>query len=365
MITAVLVDDERPSLKELEYLLRDYPDITVTGMFTDPVDALENIAKTKPSVVFLDIDMPRLRGIDAASEILSRSPRTDIVFVTAYDLFAIDAFDLQALDYILKPIDKSRFKKTVERIAKNNPEEPAEGSRAFKIKCFGKFQAGWSDEDPIKWRSEKTRELFVYLLFNRQRSLSKDELLDVLWAEDAPEKAIRQLYNGIYYIRKALEANGVDRRVMSVNNDYKVVLGQVDFDVERFMGLSKELKNLSIEELQEIDRLYSDDYLSGEDYMWPVFERERLSSLYLQNLVILSQKYIENGEFEHSEDVLLKAFNKYPFEEILTEKLLEIYCLKNYKYKAIKHFEVFSGIMKKELNINPNEKIRKLYLSIL
>ncbi len=365
MITAVLVDDERPSLKELEYLLKDYPNITVTGMFTDPVDALENIAVTRPSVVFLDIDMPRLKGVDAAAEILSRSPRTDIVFVTAYDQYAIDAFDLQALDYILKPIDKLRFRKTVERIVKNNPEEPEETPRAFKIKCFGKFQAGWSGEDPIKWRSEKTRELFVFLLFNRERSLSKDELLDVLWAEDAPERAIRQLYNGIYYIRKALEANGVDREVVSVNNDYNVVLGQVDFDVERFQALTKELKNLSIEELMEIDRLYSGDYLSGEDYLWPAFERERLSSLYLHSLIRLSEKYIENSEFDHAEDVLLKAFNKFPFEELITERLLEIYRLKNSKYKAIKHFEMFSELMKKELNINPNEKIKKLYLSIL
>lgn len=365
MITAVLIDDERPSLKELEFLLKDYPEIAVTGRFTDPEEALTYISETKPDAVFLDINMPQLKGIDAAAMILSGSPGTGIVFVTAYDQYAVDAFDLHALDYILKPIDKMRLKKTVERIVKSNSSKRKENSKVFKIKCFGKFQAGWSGQEPIKWRTEKTKELFAFLLFNRGRSLSKDELLERLWTDDIPEKAIRQLYNGIYHIRKALETSGADSSVIRVDNDYNVVLDQADLDIERFCFLTKDLSALSIGELKETVELYTDDFLRGEDYLWPDFERERLSSLYLQSLLRLAERYEENAESGNAEEVLLKAFNKFPFEELVTERLMELYCLNNNKYKAIKHFELFSDLLKKELNIMPNEKIRQLYLSNL
>lgn len=364
MINAILIDDERPSLRELEFLLKEYSELNIIGLFTNPFEALENIRQLKPQVVFLDINMPQLRGIDAASKILDDSPKTNIIFVTAFDQYAIEAFELHALDYILKPISKSRFRKTIERLISNNPVHQQVNSKKLQIKCFGRFQVNWDNQDPIKWRAEKTKELFAFLLLNHGRNMSKDELLDKLWTEDDPEKAIRQLYNGIYYIRKAIEGYGIDRELININSNYSIQLGTVDYDVENFCNKFNNSRNESLEELKEIEALYVEDYLHGDDYTWSNIERERLSKMYYQCLIKLSDKYIERRQWDDAEDTLLKAYYQNPYEETSTEKLMELYYITGDRHKAIKHFHSFSCLMKNELDVNPNEKLQKLYKSI-
>jgi two-component SAPR family response regulator len=171
MIKAVLVDDENPALRVLEHLLKAYPEITIAGMYTNPLKAVEEIGRLKPEAVFLDINMPQLRGIDAASMILDASPGTDIVFVTAYDQYAIEAFELNALDYLLKPVTPDRLKKTVERLMKRKPAPRESVARRLRIKCLGRFQVAWEDREPIKWRAEKTWEIFEFLLHNQGRDI--------------------------------------------------------------------------------------------------------------------------------------------------------------------------------------------------
>jgi len=166
MITAVLVDDMRPALRELEFLLKKYPEISISGMYTDPLAAIEKIGEMKPQVVFLDINMPQLKGIDAGSRILDLSPETDIVFVTAYDQYAVEAFEVHAMDYLLKPVAEKRLEKTVVRLQKKFSKAKEKHSLKLQIRCFGRFQMGWEGREPIKWRTEKARELFTFLLQN-------------------------------------------------------------------------------------------------------------------------------------------------------------------------------------------------------
>lgn len=363
MIKAVLIDDERPALRELEFLLKDYPEISVTGMFTNPLEAIEEMEHLKPQVVFLDINMPCLRGIDAASRILDGNPDTDIIFVTAYDQYAIEAFELHALDYILKPISKARLEKTVERVIKKKPIGGRNNSQRLQIKCFGRFKVGWEEEEPIKWRAEKTKELFAFLLHNEGREMSKDELLDKLWDEDEPEKAIRQLYNGIYYIRKALEEYGIDKSLINIGSNYCLKLGTVDLDTARFCRYVKSSGG-TLEELEEIESLYTGDYLEGEDYPWADFERERLTGLYQQVLIRLSEKYIEKKQLDKAVTALIKAYNKNPYEENITELLLKLYIEIDEKNKAAAHYMAYSKLINEELGIKPHEKLQKLYQSI-
>lgn len=116
MLRTVLVDDEKPALKALEHLLKQYPDIEIVEIFTDASQALELIKKGNIHLLFMDIDMPNLNGIAAAKEIFMNNPFIDIVFVTAYSHFAVEAFELNVSDYIMKPVSPERLNKTIERI---------------------------------------------------------------------------------------------------------------------------------------------------------------------------------------------------------------------------------------------------------
>ncbi|SKC65278.1 LytR/AlgR family response regulator transcription factor [Maledivibacter halophilus] len=109
MINCIVVDDEKPARDELKFLLDNHKDFKVIGEAENGVEALNLILTLEPEVVFCDISMPLLDGIELAKKILSKKIDTYIVYVTAYDEYAIKAFELNAVDYLLKPLKEERF----------------------------------------------------------------------------------------------------------------------------------------------------------------------------------------------------------------------------------------------------------------
>jgi len=113
-LRVLIVDDERPARRALRSLLEKEPDIEVVGEAADGEEALEAINELAPQIVFLDIQMPLLTGLEALQK-LAPARRPEIVFVTAFDEFALRAFDLQAADYIVKPFSDERFRSALDR----------------------------------------------------------------------------------------------------------------------------------------------------------------------------------------------------------------------------------------------------------
>lgn len=123
MAKAVIAEDEALLREELHARLREaWPELEVVAACEDGASALEAIATHKPDVAFLDIRMPGLTGLEVAEAIAETSPATQIVFVTAYNQYAIEAFDRGAVDYLLKPIDPARLATTVDRIRARKPD---------------------------------------------------------------------------------------------------------------------------------------------------------------------------------------------------------------------------------------------------
>ena len=104
MVHALLVDDEQPARERLRRLLAAFDDVEVVGEAEDGEHALERILELRPDVVFLDIQMPGCSGLDLAASM--PAPRPKIVFCTAFEEHAVDAFELHAVDYLLKPITR-------------------------------------------------------------------------------------------------------------------------------------------------------------------------------------------------------------------------------------------------------------------
>ena len=114
MIRALLVDDEALARDRLRRLLAEAPDVEIVGEAADGSEAMERIAELSPTVVFLDIQMPGCTGLEVAAAL--PDPRRHVVFCTAYDQFAIDAFELHAVDYLLKPINRARLAQALDRV---------------------------------------------------------------------------------------------------------------------------------------------------------------------------------------------------------------------------------------------------------
>jgi len=114
-LSALVVDDEQPAREELCYLLSQAGDIDVIGQADNGITALGLLEDLEPDVVVLDVQMPGLTGFEVARQAASRAAPPHIVFVTAFDQYALDAFQVNAVDYLLKPVDPSRLEQALER----------------------------------------------------------------------------------------------------------------------------------------------------------------------------------------------------------------------------------------------------------
>lgn len=114
MIRALIVDDEAPARARLHQMLAVHSDVEIVGEAETGVQAMEQVADLKPTLLLLDIQMPGCSGIDVAACL--PEPRPHIVFCTAHDQHAVDAFELHAIDYLLKPVSRARLNESLERV---------------------------------------------------------------------------------------------------------------------------------------------------------------------------------------------------------------------------------------------------------
>src|SRR5579864_7702189 len=125
-LTTIVVDDEQLACDELSYLLKDFPEVEVIATGSNGLEAVDLIQKLEPELVFLDVHMPGLDGIGAVRRLRERDGELPhFIFVTAYDQHAVEAFRLEALDYLLKPVDKGRLAETIERARRAIQEKRA------------------------------------------------------------------------------------------------------------------------------------------------------------------------------------------------------------------------------------------------
>jgi two-component system, LytTR family, response regulator len=118
-INVIIVDDEKPARDELAFLLKGLPEVTVIGQGKNGVDALALIKEHSPDLVFLDVQMPGLDGFGVLKKLVERKMKMPhVVFATAFDQYAVQAFEVNAVDYVLKPFDKSRIAKAIQRARK-------------------------------------------------------------------------------------------------------------------------------------------------------------------------------------------------------------------------------------------------------
>lgn len=134
-LRVIIVDDEPYAIRELRYLLEEYSDFEICGEGRTREECLKLVAKVQPDVVFLDIELQGENGIDIAKEINRINEDIYIVFATAYSQYAVDAFSVEAFDYILKPFEDERIIEVVERIR-----------RTIEPKSLPGFITAWKED---------------------------------------------------------------------------------------------------------------------------------------------------------------------------------------------------------------------------
>lgn len=150
MMRAVIVDDELVALNYFKQMIKEYEDIEVEQAFTNSVEAMAYLLRNPCDVLFLDIEMPAINGIYLAEQITLVYPNTRICFITAYNEYAVRAFELNAVDYILKPYVKDRLENALDKIRK---QKEGNANLIEKISDEAKYQldiiCGYDDEDMV------------------------------------------------------------------------------------------------------------------------------------------------------------------------------------------------------------------------
>lgn len=152
--TCVIAEDEQLFREALLALLREeWPDLDLVAVCEDGGSALEAIAEHKPDLAFLDIRMPGLTGLEVAAAVTEASPATQVVFVTAYDQYAIQAFERGAVDYLLKPIARERLVATIKRVQSRAgaPSGTQAATIAALLKELGATAPAATAEAPLAW----------------------------------------------------------------------------------------------------------------------------------------------------------------------------------------------------------------------
>ncbi|CAM4158563.1 response regulator [Lederbergia lenta] len=262
----ILVDDEPILLTHLEKLFKDIDGIQLIGMYSNPYQAIEAVLRDKPDVVFLDIEMPEINGIEVAEKIQNNLPLINIVFVTAYSEYAVKAFEINAVDYLLKPLNRNRLLKTVQRFQVNNNSKELPVQTPM-VCCFQSFQFidAQSQKLQVRWRTNKAEELFLFLLHNRQKPIRKEMILDLFWPETEWDRAYTHMYTTIYQIRKALKSANLHIKIKSLGESYILDLNGVKLDVDELeKGINQYpfVNSKTLTYHQNIMALYQGDYLA-------------------------------------------------------------------------------------------------------
>lgn len=157
-IRVMIADDERPARMFLKTILRDFEDVEIVGEAENGAEAIEIIKETKPDLALLDLQMPEATGLDVI-RLLRKTQMPLVAFVTAYDEYAIQAFEVNAIDYLLKPIEKSRLQETIQRAQERLEQADFREVEAEKLKTAAKTydeitQPNFIERIPVKQREE-------------------------------------------------------------------------------------------------------------------------------------------------------------------------------------------------------------------
>ena len=371
MISVILIDRELTALKKLKNSLIKYEDINICGMHTNPSEAINDIEMKKPDAVFLDIENSCMSGIDTAINIQNINMNTEIIFIAEHEGFAVKAFEVEALDYILKPISSERLKKSIIRLRKRVSMKDNMKESALQLKCFGNYHLTKNEmtTESIKWRTNKVKELFAYLILKNGKDVHKSELIEVLFEGVDKKKAQNSLYVTMSYLRKQLEEFGIDRNSILVKENYtlEIASGVCDFvDFDRFLNRysSYEIEYENINNYEKIIKLYKGKFLEEEEYLWAYDIREYIDNKYEEMLISAADYYKKNKNLRKTEKTLLRIIDNNPLSEEGNKRLLELYIDFNKSKLYLKQYERYTTLLREELNVIPEKKYSNHYYSI-
>lgn len=360
MIRVILVDDEQPSLDRLEKQLITGGGVEVTAKFTEPAQALGFLKENKADAAFLDIEMPDMNGLELANRILEVQDIA-IVFITAYQRYAVEAFRLNALDYLLKPVAADRLMEAIRRIAK--PFGVRAECQKFRVSCFGKFRV-YAGEEEIRFRTEKAEELLAFLIDQKGAYVSRNKIIDSLWEEFDADRAIIHFNTTLHYVKKALLTSGVQASIQYERGSYRLDVKSLHCDYLEFCAFEDGRGTVNRENISSYEKaasLYTGEYLSGCDFDWAAGKRLLLEEQFIKLVLDISDYYTGVKMYPEAIKWLKKGLDHEPLHRELNYRLIEALWITHECIMAKKYYDLYCEGLAKRLRQEPDAAFKKLF----
>lgn len=224
ILKAIIVDDEMDSIRMLSIQLKNFPQVKILDTFTSPIAALEAIALTKPDLLFLDIEMPTMNGFELLEKLMPLN--LNIIFVTAYNQFAIKAFRYNALDYLLKPVELTDLEAVINKAEQNTKptqqqlsmlQKQLRGEQVNKIGIPSQTGVTFINLDDILYAEASSNYTNLLMLDKKKLLISKTmkEVQDLL--EESHFLRIHRQY--IINLNHVKQLNKNDCIIIMINGD--------------------------------------------------------------------------------------------------------------------------------------------------
>ncbi|HVF16961.1 MAG TPA: LytTR family DNA-binding domain-containing protein [Steroidobacteraceae bacterium] len=206
-ITAIIVDDEELARRGIELRLAEHTDIRIVAQCVNGREALEAIAREQPQLMFLDIQMPGISGFEVVARIPQESMPI-VVFVTAFDQFALNAFEAQALDYLLKPINESRFRQTIGRVRNliEQREALAHREQLMKLLASTRGTASLDSATLDREQAERAREYAAILPIREDTDTVRVNVASIDWIDAAGDYMCVHADGRTYVLRETMKS---------------------------------------------------------------------------------------------------------------------------------------------------------------
>jgi len=259
------VDDELHALKRFERMVCHNQEVELCGLFETGAQLLEYLAEHKLDAVFVDIEMPDVNGLELTQQILDLDDGIEIIFVTAFNQYAVEAFELQALDYILKPLKEDRLEKTLNRLLKAN--KPRSKANELFIQCLGDFEV-FVNGKAMVWKYSKAKEILAFLVHKGGIPVNWEKITDAVWPEYDSEKSQANFHANNYLLRKSLASAGISKLIEGGRGSYRIVREGLSCDVYTLESLIVSQIIKRKEDISLIEEALKRGYMEGNGYAW-------------------------------------------------------------------------------------------------
>lgn len=228
------IDDERSALRVLHKAVAEAAPQAQIMDYASGIEAIGTMEKQSlcPDVVFTDIRMPRMDGLALAARIRAASPRTKVVFITAYAEYAVNAFRLRASGYVMKPVTAEDIREELKYIAPAQPPMPD----GLWVRCFGSFEVFWNRE-PVQFARRQTKELLAFLIDREGAMCTAEEIIAALWEDETDLAAAKnRLRQHISDLKNTLSGIGREDILARRSGQLSVLTDRIPCDFYRMMG---------------------------------------------------------------------------------------------------------------------------------